>query len=259
MATLSFIFIQYGGTSILKYFLPGSILQNLDQSASYNAAFRLAVIMNLFVTAFNYAAEPFFFRHLDQENSKQVFARVSLFYILTCCVIYLATCLFIDDAALLVAKNFRGQLYLVKILLLANIFTGLYANLSSWYKLSDRNYLMAVISISGLVIMIVLNVFLVPVLGNSAAAYANLISYFFICAVSYYQGQIHFPIPYPIFKMTAYLGFCILMVWLLPFLYASSELGIWIQHIISVLLVICFCGFVYLKEMKAGRNYFEVK
>ena len=249
IVTISFIFIQYGGTSILKYFLPGSILENLDQSSQYNAAFRLAVIMNLFVTAFNYAAEPFFFRHVSQENSRQVFARVSLFYILSCSVIYLSTSLFIDDVAILIAKNYRGELYLVKILLLANIFTGLYANISSWYKLSDRNYLMAGISISGLVIMITLNIFLVPVIGNSAAAYANLISYFFICAVSYYQGQKHFPIPYPVFKMTAYLGFCILMVWLLPMLYTNYGFGFWAQHIMSFLIVVFFCVFVYINEI----------
>ncbi|MGB4968527.1 MAG: hypothetical protein WBO31_03285, partial [Saprospiraceae bacterium] len=72
LVTLSFIFIQYGSTSILKYFLPGSIIENLDTSSQYNAAVRIAVIMNLFVTAFNYAAEPFFFRNMSVENSKAV-------------------------------------------------------------------------------------------------------------------------------------------------------------------------------------------
>ncbi len=252
LVTLSFIFIQYGGTSILKYFLPGSVLENLDQSSQYNAAFRLAVIMNLFVTAFNYAAEPFFFRHVSQENSKQVFAKVSLYFIISCCIIYLATCLFKEDIALLLAKNFREEIYLVNILLLANIFTGLYANISSWYKLSDRNYLMAAISISGLMMMITLNIFLVPVLGNSAAAYSNLISYFFICTISYYQGQKNFPIPYPLFKIAAYLVFCILVVWLLPIVYANFGFGYWTQHIISFLIVLLFCVFIYFNEIKGS-------
>lgn len=250
IVTLSFVFIQYGGTSILKYFLPGSILQNLDQSSLYNAAFRLAVIMNLFVTAFNYAAEPFFFRHVSQENSRQVFAKVSLFYILTCCVIYLSTCLFIDDVSMLLAKNYRGELYLVKILLLANIFTGLYANISSWYKLSDKNMLMAAISISGLVLMLVINIFLIPLLGNSSAAYANLISYLFICVVSYYQGQKHFPIPYPVLKMAAYLTYCILIVNIMPILFNHFTIGFWMQHAISFAIIFSFCGFIFLNEIR---------
>jgi O-antigen/teichoic acid export membrane protein len=250
LVTACFIIIQFGGTSILKYFLPGSIMENLDQSSQYNAAVRLAVIMNLFVTAFNYAAEPFFFREVHQEKSREVFAKVSLYFILSCCVIYLATCLFVDVAALLLAKNFREELYLVKILLLANIFMGLYSNISSWYKLSDRNYLMAVISISGLVIMIVLNIFLIPVLGNSAAAYANLCSYFFICMIAYFQGQKYFPIPYPIFKMSLYLSACIALVWIFPLIYQELSLGFITEHVISFFIVIGFCFWVYFAEVK---------
>ncbi len=250
LVTTCFIIIQFGGTSILKYFLPGSIMENLDQSSQYNAAVRLAVIMNLFVTAFNYAAEPFFFREVHQKNSREVFAKVSLYFILSCCVIYLATCLFIDVAALLLAKSFREELYLVKILLLANILMGLYSNISSWYKLSDRNYLMALISISGLVMMITLNIILIPELGNSAAAYANLCSYFGICAISYYQGQKHFPIPYPILKMFLYLSVCVGLVWILPLVYSYFNIGFYPEHIISLIIILCFCGIVYFKEIK---------
>lgn len=253
LVTLSYIFIQYGGTSILKYFLPGSVLENLEQSSQYNAAVRLAVIMNLFVTAFNYAAEPFFFRHANEQNSKQIFAKASLYFILCCCLIYLATYLFKDIIALVLDENFRGELYLLKVLLLANIFTGLYLNLSSWYKLSDRNYLMAAISIAGLVMMIVMNFLLIPILGTAAPAYANLISYFFICCVSYYQGQQYYPIPYPIFKMAAYLGFCIMMVWLLPMLFGYMEFGFWLKHLISLVILLAFCVFIYLNEIRKFR------
>ena len=127
---------------------------------------------------------------------------------------------------------------------------GLYSNISSWYKLSDRNYLMAVISISGLVMMISLNIFLIPVLGNSAAAYANLCSYLFICGISYYQGQKHFPIPYPILKMFLYLFTCIGLVWLLPLVYLYFNIGFIPEHIISLLVILLFCGMVYFKEIK---------
>ena len=110
--------------------------------------------MNLFVTAFNYAAEPFFFRNMNVENSKAVFAKVSLYFVITCSVIYLGTCLYLDLLANLLDKNFRSELFLVNILLLANIFAGIYANFSSWYKLADRNYMMAIISLSGMFMMI---------------------------------------------------------------------------------------------------------
>lgn len=255
LVTASFIIIQYGGTSLLKYFLPGSVIENLDSSKQYNAALRLAVIMNLFVTAFNYAAEPFFFRHMNQDNSRQVFARLSLYYIICCSAIYLSTCLFIQDLSILLAKNFRQELQLVKILLLANILTGLYANFSSWYKLSDRNLLMAAISISGMVLMVMLNIVLIPFLGSSSAAYASLMSYAFICWVSYYQGQKNYPVPYDTLKMAAYLGSCILLVWIMPFLYSHFLLADWLQRMISLILILLFAAIAYHSEWKKYRQF----
>lgn len=250
LVTLSFLFIQYGGTSLLKYFLPGDILTNLDRSSQYNAAFRLAVIMNLFITAFNYAAEPFFFHSSKREDSRTLFAKVSLYFVISCSFIYLGTSLFIDIIALLLDKNFRAELFLVNVLLMANIFSGLYSNFSSWYKLSDRNYLMAMISISGMLLMFVLNFLLIPYFGNSAAAYANLAAYFYITTMSYIQGQRNYPIPYPILKMTAYLVVCVAISLGAPLLYEMLHLGFWIKPLCSVMILIIFSSWVYFFEWK---------
>ncbi|MBK9109993.1 MAG: polysaccharide biosynthesis C-terminal domain-containing protein [Saprospiraceae bacterium] len=127
--------------------------------------------------------------------------------------------LFIDVFAKLLDKNFRDELFLVNILLLANIFMGLYSNFSSWYKLSDNNRLMAIVSVFGMLLMLVLNVLLIPYLGNSSAAYANLTAYLFICAMAYYQGQKKYPIPYPILKMTMWLLATVLTVVFIPGIY----------------------------------------
>ena len=250
LVTFSFIFIQYGSTSLLKYLLPGSIMENLDKSSQFNAAVRLAVIMNLFVTAFNYAAEPFFFRHAAAENSKNTFAKVSLFFVIGCCIIYLGTCLFIDLISILLDKNFRSELFLVNILLLANIFAGIYSNFSSWYKLKDRNYMMALVSISGMVLMVVLNIIMIPYFGNRSAAYANLACYIFISFMSYYQGQKNYPIPYPIFKMSAYLISAVLIAWILPVFYQSIEAGVYVKHLISFFIIMLYCSFVYYFEFR---------
>ncbi len=250
LVTLSFLFIQYGGTSLLKYFLPGDILSNLDQSSQYNAAFRLAVIMNLFITAFNYAAEPFFFHSSKRDDSKTLFAKVSLYFVISCSFIYLGTTLLIDIIALLLDKNFRAELFLVNVLLMANIFSGLYSNFSSWYKLADRNYLMAVISISGMLLMFVLNILLIPYFANSAAAYANLAAYFYITAMSYLQGQKNYPIPYPILKMSMYLLVCVLVSLGAPKLYAFMGLSFWMKPLCSMVILSAFALYVYFFEWK---------
>lgn len=250
LVTFSFIFIQYGSTSLLKYLLPGSIMENLDKSSQFNAAVRLAVIMNLFVTAFNYAAEPFFFRNATAENAKKIFAKVSLYFLIGCCIIYLGTCLFIDLISVLLDKNFRSELFLVNILLLANIFAGIYSNFSSWYKLADRNYMMAMVSISGMLLMVVLNIFMIPYFGNRSAAYANLACYIFICFMSYYQGQKSFPIPYPILKMSIYLISCVLISWWVPIICKYFEFGVYFKHIASFIILGLFCACVYIIDIR---------
>ncbi len=250
LVTFSFIIIQYGATSLLKYFLPGTILENLDQSSTFNTAARLAVIMNLFVTAFNYAAEPFFFRHKHADNSRDDFARLSLFFVISCSFIYLFTILYRDLFAYLLDKRFRSDLFLVNILLLANIFSGIYSNFSSWYKLADKNYLAAWISMAGMLLMIGLNLCLIPYFGNSSAAYANLICYLFICSLSYYQGQKYYPIPYKILRMIAYLVASILISLALPKLYAILQLDFWVQQICSMLVLILVAYICYQLEFK---------
>ena len=253
VVTFSFIVIQYGATSILKYFLPGQIIENLEASSQYNAAMRLAVIMNLFVTAFNYAAEPFFFRSAKHENAPHQFARLSLYFLITCSMIYLVTCLFVSDLALLLDKNFRSELHLVSILLLANIFMGLYSNISSWYKLSDQNHMMALVSISGMLLMILLNILLIPAYGNEAAAYANLTAYVFICGMAYYQGQKKFPIPYQLVQMTAWLISAVLLVYGLPLLYGFIQLDPLTSSFISAMVILLYGYAAYVWVYRKDR------
>jgi len=250
IVSFSFIIIQYGASSLLKYFLPGSILENLDQSSTYNAAARLAVIMNLFVTAFNYAAEPFFFRHKHTEHSRADFARLSLYFVISCSFVYLFTVLYRDLFAYLLDKNFRSELFLINILLLANIFAGIYSNFSSWYKLADKNYLAAWISFAGMLLMIVLNIILIPYLGNASAAYANLACYLFICALSYFQGQKYFPIPYKMWKMSCYLLVCIFISIVIPMIYTFLDLSFWFRQLGSLFILILFIVLVYFLEYK---------
>lgn len=250
LVSLSFIFIQYGATSLLKYLLPGDVMQNLDQSSQYNAAMRLAVIMSLFVTAFNYAAEPFFFRNAKKEDSRIHFSKLSLYFVISCSFIYIATCLFLPSIALLLDKNFRTELFLVNILLMANIFSGLYANFSSWYKLTDRNYYMALISISGMVLMVALNLWWIPYFGNAASAYAILVAYIYISLMSLYHGQKHFPIPYKSLKMFAYLLCSFAISFLMPKVYEILKWDFITQQLSSAIVLMLFVVWVYQFEWK---------
>ncbi|TAF48606.1 MAG: hypothetical protein EAZ62_09985 [Sphingobacteriia bacterium] len=96
-------------------------------------------------------------------------------------------------------------LYIVPLLALGNIFLGIYYNLSIWYKLTDQNNWGAIITLCGAALTVVLNIWLIPHLHYLGAALATFACYFFMMVTSYALGKKHYPVPYPVKKILAYL------------------------------------------------------
>jgi O-antigen/teichoic acid export membrane protein len=115
---------------------------------------------------------------------------------------------FVDIFAGLLLKraSYKAALDIVPIILLANMFLGVYNNLSVWYKLKDKTRIGMLISVFGALITIVLLPVLLPVLGYIGAAYTTLIVYFFMAATSYLMGRKYYPVPYETAKVLTYLG-----------------------------------------------------
>lgn len=245
--TFLWTIIQNGYTSFLKYLLPGSALQNLQASDNLNATFRLAVIMNVFITAFHYAAEPFFFRHAQDKDARNNYARLNLFFVISCCIIYILICTNLVFVSAFIGPGYRDSLYLLPILLLANIFSGIYTNFSSWYKLTDKTFMGAGISLVGVVIYLILFVVLVPILGADSAAWVFLIVNLLMCLISYLQGLKYYPIPYKLMKTILYLILAIAISYL-------HNKYISVHPLINLFLSLIYAGgilfYVYVKEWK---------
>jgi O-antigen/teichoic acid export membrane protein len=172
----------------------------------FGACYKLAVLMNLAVTAFRYAAEPFFFSNAADKNSPALFARVNHYFVIVCCVILLGVGINLD-----VVKHFLRDpgywegLHIVPILLLAYLFLGVYYNFSVWFKLTDRTYWGTIIAIGGAVVTLVANYLLIPRFGYEGSSAATLLCYFSMTAACYLLGQKYFPVPYNILKSLAYI------------------------------------------------------
>lgn len=190
---------------ILKYLLPFDAETNLQQLGIYAACYKLSIVMSLFIQAFRFAAEPFFFAHADKSDSRKIYADVMNWFVIFCCFIFMVVTLFIDYFGLFIGKDFRVGLGVVPILLLANLFLGIYVNLSIWYKLTDRTMTGAYVSLGGALLTIVLNVLLIPKLGYMGSAYATLVCYASMAGVSYLLGQKFYPVPYDRKKVGGYL------------------------------------------------------
>ncbi|MFN8276456.1 MAG: oligosaccharide flippase family protein [Chitinophagales bacterium] len=192
---------------MLKFLLPYDEATNMAQVGIYSACYKISIVMSLFIQAYRYAAEPFFFKQSGQQHAKQLFADVMHFFVLFCCIIFLLVTLFLPYFKFFIGRpEYYEGLKIVPVLLMANLCLGMYVNLSVWYKLTDRTGLGAWVAVGGAVLTLVLNYWLIPVMGYMGAAWATLACYGSMAAVSYVLGQKYYPVPYGAAVILCYLG-----------------------------------------------------
>ena len=162
----------------------------------YQAAVKLAVIMNLFIQMFRYAAEPFFFRRSREKDSKGLYALVQEYFTSFCGLVFLGVILYIDIIALILGPQFRSAVGVVPVMLLSYMLLGMLFNVSMWYKLSGKTNMAIWITLTGLVVTAVVIVLFMPKYSYWAAAYGHLASYMVMFALSSLLGAKYYPIPY---------------------------------------------------------------
>ncbi len=190
----------------LKYLLPYDNETNMAQLGIYSACFKLSILMTLFIQAFRYAGEPFFFAYAKQSDARRTYAVVLNWFVIFCVFLFLLVTLFLDVFQYFVGSAYREGLHVVPVLLLANLLLGIYVNLSIWYKLTDRTLLGSAVSIGGAVITVVLLLTLVPRFGFEGAAWAHLACYGFMVAASYLLGRRFYPVPYDLARVGGYVA-----------------------------------------------------
>lgn len=231
-----------------KNFYPGQ--SNLAAVGIYGACYKLSILMSLVIQAFKYAAEPFFFAQSTEQNSPRTFALVLKWFTLCCAMLFVGVSVNVD----LVAKVFLQRaeylqgLAVVPVLLLANLFLGVYWNLSVWFKLTDKTYYGTYIGFAGAVLTIVLNFVLIPLIGYMGSAVATLACYFVMAVLCWWLGERHYPVPYPVARLLVWLAVAIGIValsWWLPVAEGWPRYGF---HAILTL------GFVGLVAAVEGRR-----
>ncbi|MEM1320882.1 MAG: oligosaccharide flippase family protein [Bacteroidota bacterium] len=240
---------------LMKHYLPGSTAENIAQVGIYSACYKIAILMSLFIQAFNYAAEPFFFRNANRDDARHIYAQVGQAFAMVGSLGFLGIMLYLDIFKHLVDSNFWTGLGIVPILLLAFFFLGLYYNFSIWFKLKDRTIIGAYISVTGALITISLNLVLLPRIGFYGAAYAALACYGFMACASYLTGRYHYPINYPIYRMLAYILLALLFYGLST-LYRPMLEGRWLLILpINTLVLLAYIALLYFLEKDRIRQF----
>lgn len=188
-----------------------------DQVAIYSACYKLSILITLFIQAFRMGAEPFFFKQAEGQNPEKVYARVMKFFVITITVMFLVVALYIDIWKYFLStdpvklKIYWTGLKVVPILLLANMFLGIYYNLSIWYKLTHKTIAGAYITLIGAGLTLIINFIFIPYFGYMACAWATFLCYFSMMVISFIWGQKDYRIPYAWKKLCAYIVIVVLL------------------------------------------------
>jgi len=224
-----------------------------EQMGIYAACYKLGVFMSLYIMAFKMGAEPFFFNQAKESNAKETYARILTWFIIFGSLFMIIIVGFIDQFAnlLLGKEEYFKALSIVPIILLANLFLGIYYNFSVWFKLTDKTRYGMYFSIFGAFITVALNIIFIPKIGFIASAWATLATYIFMAGISYLYGRKYYRIPYPMKNISIILILAVGLSYL-SFIYFRGN------NIVSGMLVLIFIVLVILNQKTEIKKIWKV-
>jgi O-antigen/teichoic acid export membrane protein len=250
---------------ILVIGIAGMINQNLDkilipflipadqnpmyQLGIYGANYKLAVLMNMFIQAFRYSFEPFFFNRnvTGSKDNPKVYATVMKYFVVFGLLIFLVMVFYIDIIKLMIRQEYYVGLKVVPIVVMSYLFFGVFFSASIWYKLKDKTWYGAFIACIGAAITLILNIALIPTMGYMGSAISLLICFFIMMIINHLWGQKVYPIPYDLKRIGTYFAITLLLYFLSFFAAGASS---FIKFSVNTVLFLCFIWIVFIYEKK---------
>ena len=220
------------------------------QLGIYGAASKIAMIMAMFTQAFRFAYEPFVFGKSKEKDSREMYAQAMKFFIIFTLLAFLAVMFYLDILRHVIGRDYWDGLRVVPIVMAAEIFMGIYFNISFWYKLIDETRWGAYFSLTGCIILILMNIFLVPKYGYIACAWAGFTGYGVAMLLSYFVGQKKYPIQYDLKAIGMY-------VLLAAVLYVAAEYvsidNIYLRMAYRTVLLLLFIAYVVKRDLPLNQ------
>lgn len=244
---------------LFEYILPQNFYPGLSSRAAggvFGANFKLAILMNLVIQAFKYAAEPFFFKQSNDVNSRLLYAKVMHAFVIFCTILMIAISVNLHwlGPLFLRSPGYEDGLFIVPTLLMGYLFLGIYFNLSIWFKITDKTSYSFWITAIGAIVSVLIIWFLVPVWGYLGGALSTLGCNLLMTLICYFFGQKYYPIPYQSGRDLFYLIAAFVISYGGFYLdIANPALDFFIKN----LLIIAFVGLVIFLEREQIQNYLQ--
>ena len=240
---------QVGDKIIFPFVYPDKVEADV-QLGIYSASTKIAMIMAMITQAFRFAYEPFVFGKSRDKNNKQIYAQVMKFFIIFTLLAFLAVMFYLDILRYIIGRDYWEGLQVVPVVMLAEMFMGIYFNLSFWYKLTDETKWGAYFSLIACSIVVLMNILLIPVYGYWACAWAGFTGYAIAMLLSYFVGQKKYPIAYDLRGIGCY----VLLAAVLYFI------GLWLpvenivlKMIFRTILLFVFMAYIIKRDMPLSQ------
>ena len=217
----------------------------MAQLGIYGAITKIAVVMTLFTQMYRLAAEPFFLANFRKDEFVETNAAAMKYYILASMIIFLAIALFRDIFALIVGSDFREGVFILPIVLGANVLSGVWLNLSFWYKREEKTRYALWITLSGLTASVVAGFILIPRSGYYGAAWSRFIAEVVMVAVSLTLNRIHFPTPYDFGRIAEYVAVAMAIFFVAEYIPTQGAVA---NYIVSTILFVLYLLYAVRRE-----------
>lgn len=254
MVSYSFPILIFGLVGVLNQtidkmiypFLFADRQEGLVQLGIYSACSKIALVMAMFTQAFRYAYEPFVFGKDREGDNRKMYAAAMKYFLIVSLLAFLGVMFYLDLLRHFVGRGYWQGLGVVVVVMVAEIFKGVYFNLSIWYKLVDETRWGAYFSLMGCGIIIALNVVLVPKYGYMASAWASVAGYAVITLLSYWMGQRKYPMKYDLKSIGMYVLIAAVLYMLGEYVPISN---LALRLAFRTLLLLLFVAYMVKKDM----------
>jgi len=242
---------------LFEYVLPPNFYAGLtarEAGGIFGANFKLAILMNLVIQAFKYAAEPFFFKQSADKNSPLLYAKVMHVFILFCTLLMIAISVNLEWMGPLFLRKpgYGAGLFIVPTLLMGYLLLGIYFNLSIWFKITDQTKYSFWITLVGAILTIAIIFIFVPIWGYMGGALSTILCYFVMCLLCYFYGQKYYPIPYQTAKGLLYLVISFVVSYLGFYMDLGDSV---INFFAKNSLIFLYLGLIFLLEKDQIKAY----
>jgi O-antigen/teichoic acid export membrane protein len=236
-----------------RFIVPGR--EGEVQLGIYGACVKIAMIMAMITQAFRYAYEPFVFGGKRDTADKETQAKVMKYFIIFTLLAFLAVVMYMPVLRYIIKSDYWEGLRVVPIVMMAEIFMGIYFNLSFWYKLSDETWWGAIFSAIGCAVLLAINFIFVPKYGYMACAWGGFAGYGTCMVLSYLVGQKKAPIPYDVKSAIGYFAIAIALFFAQKYIqFDNMALTLLVNTLLMLVFVAAICWFE--RDLVKGVTHF---